>query len=688
MFLAPGRGSALETVTIGPGEALDWHGEGTASVAVVEAEHRSPLDPNNLLVGNAPGDLIEFESPDFPHSILPQRIAKGENVADGTIERGGTIQSPNVFDFSGTFKPLDLKEALEELISSKSGGELLAFERKNFNALGILVILNLGGRFGVDRIRFYPRNSGAVDSTVQRSPSTPFQNDFLRAYELFTNDGLNLTKEGTPIWEPLVAEADNKEPVVDVVIDPPRYVQSIRLRATSPIDFEIDEIEVYGTGFLSTARYVSDIFDAGQPAVWSRLRWTEEIIGDPKFSSMQIRTRTGADATPFVFTRKLQGKRDAEEIPFSLEDPTQEMELGEYRNLYGGHAQLDALGRYWEAGPVKDDLVNWSPFSTPYPAKAANGPAIPITSPSPRRYFQFQVFFQSDDLEAAQVLKSLSFELLTPPLADELIGEVFPREVEVSKTIPFVYAVRTVMEKAGLPGFDTIEISTPIKVESIDAVEISDSRGQVAAEHVFTSIDDTSSAGGFQIVSVGDDRFAVRFPLVQEDGSLIRIRFQTGVLTYSTNFTAAVQLSTEPGAAQAIVSGDAAALDADDDPALSGTTVLSPSVLKGQLLDRVELAPNPFTPNGDRINDVAAVQYNLLSLNVPRPVEIGVYDLSGRLVRIVHDGPELNGRYEDKAWDGRDAGGQLVPPGLYIVRIAVEGDSRQEEESRVVGVVY
>lgn len=689
LLLLPDRGIALETVTIGQDGELDWQGNGAASVAIVEAEHRSPLDPNNLLVGNAPGDLIEFESADFSRSILLRRIAEGENVSDGTIERGGSINAPNVFDFSGTFKPLDLQHALEEIISIEKGGELLAFERKNFNALGRLVILNLGARFGVDRIRFYPRNSGAVDSTVQQSPSTPFQNDFLRAYELFINDGLSLTKENTQIWELLQAETDNKAPVVDIRIDPPRYIQSVRLRATSPIDFEIDELEVFGTGFLSTARYVSDIFDAGQPAVWGSLRWVEEILGDPKFSSLRIRTRTGADPTPFVFTRKLQGKRDAEEIPSSLADPSVEMELAEYRNLYGGHAQADNSGRYWEAGSVKDDLVNWSPFSTPYPASAANGPSIPITSPGPRRYFQFQVFFRSDDLEAARVLKSLSFELLTPPIADGIVGEVFPREVAVSQVIPFTFAVRATMETAGLRGFDTIEISTPAKVESIDAVEILDREGQLLTEWEFAGFEDASSAGDFQIVSVDDDRFAVRFPLVDQDDALVRIRFQTEVLTYSTNFTATVQLSTEPGAAQVVSSGDAASLGTDDDPNLSSTTVLSPSVLRqGRLLDKVDLVPAVFTPNGDGINDVTAVHYNLLSLSAGRPIEVGVYDLNGRLVRMVHNAPELSGRYEDKAWDGRDSQGQLVPPGLYIVRVAVDGDSQQEEQSQVVAVAY
>ena len=675
---------ALDTVVIGDGGDLDWQGEGQAVVTTIDAEHRSPLDPNNLLVGNAPADLVEFAREDFPQSILPLRIAEGDNVAVGSIERGGDIRSPNVFDFSGSFKPLDLEMMLKELLSDEPGGELLAFERKKQNSLGILVLLNLGARFGVERIRIYPRN------TVVSSPSTPFQNDYLRSYELFTNDGVNLTSEETPIWEPLIAETDNEFAVIDVPIDPPRYVQHMRLRATSPVAFEIDEIEIFGQGFLSRARYVSDIFDAGQPAVWAALRWVEEALGDPRFSSIQIRTRTGSDVLPFVYTRRLRGKQDAEDLPFSLENPGEEMTLAEYRKFpqEAGQAPIvDDQGREWMAGDVTDDLINWSPFSTPYPAAAANGEGVPIFSPSPRRFMQFQILFNSMDLEAARVIRSLSFDLLTPPFADELVGEVFPREVEVSEDIPFTFAVRSAMGSAGLRGFDTIEIATPIRVSSVDAVEIIDGTGTVVAASEFDA--DAEGANGFAIVEVADDRFAVRFPMVEQDGLQVHVRFHTNVLTYSTNFNGSAQLSTEPGAAQTIDSGNATFLGDGDEDAFSGTTVLSPAILaKGQVLGQVSFAPNPFTPNGDGINDTAIFQYDLLALSTPRPVEIGIYDLSGRRVRTLFAGEESTGRYTDKVWDGRDEMGQLVAPGLYLVCVEVAGDSGAAQQSAVVGVVY
>ena len=678
-----GWGAALETVSIGENGMLTWQGEGTAPVEAIAPQYRSLLKPNELLVGNAPGNLIEFSSQELPSSIHGQRIQEGQDIAHSALLRGGGITAPNVFDAgtigAGNFDPNDLRINLEELITADEGGEKKAFERKNYNALGTLVFIELGGLFGVNRIRFYPRN------TIVPSPSTPFENDFLRAFELFTNDG-SKTEGGNTIWDPLLLEPDNQNPVVDVVMDPPRRVKALRLRATTTVNYEIDEFEVYGIGFLFNAQYLSHIFDAGRPAVWNALRWQEDVVGNPIFSNIQIRTRTGTDPDPFIFTRLLHGQRNPAEIPYSVNEPDQELGIEEYKSL----PLTDTQGRQWFAGPVRDDLINWSPFSTPFPSSAANDEAgVPITSPGPRRYFQFQVIFNSRNLDAGRVLKELSFDLLAPPLADAIIGEVYPRDVPVSESTSFTYALRTVAQTNDLLGFDTVEISTLSQVESIDGIEMRDADGQVIAERTFSGLDDSSVEEGFQIVSVSPSGFSVRLPHVREDNTVVLLRFRTGVLTYSTNFTATAQLSTETGAQQAIIAGDATLLGEGDDADLSGTTVLSSSALdKTQLLDQVIINPNPFSPNGDGINDRVGLRYNLLSLSIARPVEIKIYDLTGRQIRVIHDGPEANGQYPDKNWDGRDEQGELVPPGLYVVRIAVNGDAKDEELSRIIGVVY
>ena len=58
-----------------------------------------------------------------------------------------------------------------------------------------------------------------------------------------------------------------------------------------------------------------------------------------------------------------------------------------------------------------------------------------------------------------------------------------------------------------------------------------------------------------------------------------------------------------------------------------------------------------------------------LVLVVPQAsaARIALHDVAGRLVRLLHDGPLAAGRHAF-AWDGRDAVGRAVPPGLYFAR--------------------
>jgi hypothetical protein len=682
--------AAVESVTIGQGGDFDWRFNNSATINTIQAEYLAPPDPDNpgatpdFLLGNTPGELLEIDNPDLPLSIHPIRIQEclegtcpEANIANAAIARGGRIRMPTFTSFSLQYKTSDFETDLEEVISSQPGGEEGAIEFKSKNAFGQLLILDLGARFGANRIRFYPRN------TVQKSPATPFASDFLRAYESFTNDGIDLTPAGNQVWAPLNAKTDNKQPVIDILIDPPRYVQSIRLKSLTQFEFEIDEIEVYGLGYLPIATYLSNIFDADEPVTWIDLSWVEDIVGDPNFSELKIRTRTGTDDSPFRFTRKLRGKPGADELFSSLDDSTRDMTRSEYERL----PKFDEQGREWEPGSVQSDLVNWSPFSTPFDAAVANGPGSTIVSPSPRRYFQFQVEFQSKDLGSAHILQALSFNF-SQPIADAIIGEIFPRTAAPSESLSFVYALKSNIQTPGVLGFDTVQISTQSRVEGIDRLELLDRDDQLLAARDFTNLEDTSLVDGFQILFAEDKAFAVRFPLIREDGAQLRIHFRTSVLTYSTNFSANVSLSTDPGAAQTITSGNAALLGVDDNPDFSGTTVLSPQIIGGGLLAQVDIAPAVFTPNGDNINDEVSVRYSLLSVSALRPVNISVYDLSGRLVRILHNAPTISGRYEDTSWNGRDQNDQLVVPGIYLVRISTEGDAKTDEQLRLVSVAY
>jgi hypothetical protein len=88
-----------------------------------------------------------------------------------------------------------------------------------------------------------------------------------------------------------------------------------------------------------------------------------------------------------------------------------------------------------------------------------------------------------------------------------------------------------------------------------------------------------------------------------------------------------------------------------------------------------------------RLAGVPAVQTRLLP-NVPNPfnpqteirfelekaqqVKVAVYDMTGRLVKVLADG-QLGAGPHARVWQGRDTGGRQVPSGAYYVRLIVQG---------------
>ncbi len=73
-------------------------------------------------------------------------------------------------------------------------------------------------------------------------------------------------------------------------------------------------------------------------------------------------------------------------------------------------------------------------------------------------------------------------------------------------------------------------------------------------------------------------------------------------------------------------------------------------------------APNPFNPQ-------TAVAFSLARGG---PVRIDVFDVRGRLVRRLVDGP-LPAGPQSVAWDGRDDAGRDLASGTYVARLAADG---------------
>jgi hypothetical protein len=84
-----------------------------------------------------------------------------------------------------------------------------------------------------------------------------------------------------------------------------------------------------------------------------------------------------------------------------------------------------------------------------------------------------------------------------------------------------------------------------------------------------------------------------------------------------------------------------------------------PELESGAMLSLDANYPNPF-------RTTTTISF---SLGVPSSVRLAVFDVSGRLVRRLHDGRALAAGRHDVTWDGIDEAGRASAPGVYYYRL-------------------
>ena len=723
-----GQGEAKTTIPLGGAGGNSWQqgGGGIDPVYKVGSTEASS--------GNTPGAIIDFDftTPEGEARIgwiFPESADVTENIAPGLLDRGGAVTAPNLFENLAAELVLMLDDKGETAFTRKST------ETKHVQALGVALRFDLGARFGVSRLRFFPRNA---DIENYPTPDYPFQDDFLRGYELFLNDGsVGTQSAGLPVFTSIVLESQNDEPIVDLQIEP-QYVRFIQLRSRTTIGFEIAEFQDFGAGFVPVAAYLSDVFGPDALglgpalALWGNIRWEEESRGDPIRSRAEISTRTGVDDTPLVFNR-IRIDLDGEQVPwpeadefdsgspeFDLVSQLDDPELSArdalimYRDL--ALAERNAISLTWddykglkdaEKGAIRDDIQSWSSWTPPYsPAGRVSSEeevttgvgGIPILSPGPRPYLQFKVDFVSDNLFSAKGIGSLSFDFSTPTPAQRIVAEISPREAVLGEVTDFTYTVVPDIRPGVDQGFSSFEITTPVQVASIEAVELSLADGSSMAED-FSQEDLAEfarpiSRGPFSIDLVEVNRFQISFPRIEASrigsGQLasLTVAFKGVVLRTGTAFSGRA-LPEDPAEdfAQEVIGGNVDELTQGAALILNPANLTVQVPLKTKFLINAAATPRVFTPNGDLINDFTTLHYDITSLIGGALTTVRIYDLSGRLIKEAHRGSDRSGRYSAR-WDGTDAQENLVPPGVYIYRLAIEADARDEQLSGTLAVVY
>ena len=537
-------------------------------------------------------------------------------------------------------------------------------------------VVDFRGELPVNRLRFYPRLSKHHDLDVIRSlaapaypetafPTDSFSRNALGGYELRVGrDGLPFLlnaceiatgderwfKREDPLLTLVVREEENLDPVVDLTF-PTRYVRWMTFEPLpKDIDWEIAELEVFGEGFAHEMVYRTPILDFGKRVTWSKIRWSGDF---PFGTQTQIRTRTGNTPSPNLYFDV-----DINGTPFPISQEEYDFT----------HILLRQ--------PVQYDTDNWSFWTPPYEiepgrrdstlAPEAWQDATRLISLGSSRYLQLEVKLISR-FEAAPRLDQIAIQFSENPAAQDVVAEIWPTEVASFDAITFTYVILPTFE-ADNTGFDRLEILTHTRADTVRSVKV-----------------DGRDIDLMQFPPrIEDDRILVALPFRQADpdSSLKRIEviFDVEVLRFATQFTGWIYDSDDPDPVkQRVRPGNATFRFASDD--LSVQTPIG-----GDLLADLVVAPNPFTPNGDGVNDRTVISYKLREVTAARNVELEIYDLAGTLVyRRVAD-PTTHGN-KQITWNGRTNAGDLVVPGSYLYRLRLDAE-QEEEQFGVLAVAF
>ena len=174
--------------------------------------------------------------------------------------------------------------------------------------------------------------------------------------------------------------------------------------------------------------------------------------------------------------------------------------------------------------------------------------------------------------------------------------------------------------------------------------------------------------------SLRGDSLLIALPDPVRDDS-VRIYFTTRLVRNATLFALDLGSSTHPGLWQSV-----------EPAARRANIVMLPELTSSnQLIDDFFVSSPTLTPNGDGINDRLEVRFVVLKAEGRAP-QVEVFDLAGRKVAVL--APSTEGLHRLFTWDGRDANGASVAPGIYVLRVNLDADAGDDTALRTIAVAY
>lgn len=465
---------------------------------------------------------------------------------------------------------------------------------------------------------------------------------------------------------------------------PKQYVRFIRLQRKSSIDDKtfasgqanvqkgtIGEFELKGEGVPRRVFYVSKIINLGSTVSFGRLFWSATgmrmvdgvatEVEDAR-ASVEIEVRSGRDSDPNVYHEFTDTGAERTVTRERFEN-----ELKQPDQSGGGQIQEGKPGL---RASIVYDQGNWTFWSFPITESGQSAPLERGTN------IQIRVTLKSETFLDFMRLDSLWVET-SPPLALRVLGEVARldqptpdrgvTEVSLGQMTDFSYDVRAQFDASSQRGFDAIKIRTGSRPQF---KELQMGEPLQAVEPI-------------EVVEV-DDGLEVRLPqrITRTRNEPLRLVFGTEVFVFANTFAGEVFDTVGENLPQQVEAGDAA-----EDIGTNSLRVLGSSDQAEKIIEDLAFSTGVVTPNGDGVHDRLVIDYTLFRLPAPVPVVLNIYDLKGARLSQLELGAQSAGPQQVQ-WDARDADGQLLTPGLYLVEIALESEFKTFRHLQPLGVAY
>ena len=630
-------------------------------------------------------------------AIQPVRVQPGTNIIS-LIDNWTTFRQPKELGYIDGERPRIWKWNEGNGDPTENGVVLIDADSSTYNsskAEGIgkqFFTIDLAVPMPARTFGFHTPSSGF------RSDGTPLRTDSTPAFQISIqeeNQGTFGIKGGWAL-ERIVAEpTQNFDANVRVDFDQ-QYVRFFRwVRKFSIIDETaltritgtsagqgnqarallgtISEFEVYGDGFPKRATYRSKITDLGTEQNFGRLFFAvtpmrfidgEAVLTPDAEAFAEIEVRSGRDADPNLYHEyTVTGK----EKLVSRDRYENDLRTGFGRTC----ASCDFVQRSPRPGmraSIAYDSDNWTFWSTP---TTQSGLPLNLDSGS---FIQVYITLHSARFSDYVRLDSLWIEQ-APLLASRVLGEVAalsdlqpPRgiaQVSLGEEIDFAYDISASFSSADQVGFDAVRIRTG---------------AQATFKKLYIGDDEIAPAE----VPTTNDGLTIILPqhITKANNAPLRIVFSAEVFELATTFLGEVSYSQTETLPQPIVDGDAS-----DVLSTNSLRVLSTSDQQPALLQNLSFSTPVLTPNGDQVHDELHIDYQLFGLPEEVAVALEIYTLDGSRINTVPQGLQTAGP-QTAHWDGRDQNGAVLPPGIYLIAVAIQSERSADTVLRPLGLAY